>query len=293
MATPNVGIITCIAEAHLGGPGLGSLAAIATAKLELFEHLSPQGICILNQDDAWLNQLAPAIIQQRPCVRVGTAQNNDIQIVDIRGETAGTTMQLRIDSQYHNCWIPLIGRHQAYNSALALAAAWTQNIDIVAAINQLKHLKPIQHRLSILHFPEQSFTLIDDCYNANPGSMKAALATALQYQQGRLLMVCGDMLELGIHAETLHIELGRQIAEDAKAHMLWAVGDYAKYVCDAAQTKGTQSFAFTSDVPIKKLTEAICTILQPGDVLLVKGSRGARLERLVESIQFTLNKAEK
>jgi UDP-N-acetylmuramyl pentapeptide synthase len=181
--------------------------------------------------------------------------------------------------------LPLAGDHNARNAAAALAVAAALEVPLLAAASGLERAALPPHRSRIVAAGGR--TILDDCYNANPASMSAALATVMASvgSSARAFAVLGDMLELGPEAEKLHRALGREAAF-AGLSGLAAVGDFAAEVAAGAREAGLSRSMITRDPEAAAATVADWSA--PGDWILVKASRGVRLERAVESLQGKL-----
>ena len=180
--------------------------------------------------------------------------------------------------------LPLVGEHNAVNAAAAAAAALSLGCSDREIVRGLAGVRPVGRRLRVERLPS-GVLLVDDCYNANPASMKAALRTLRQLAgAGRALAALGDMLELGPTEDELHRELGRDAAAAGLA-ALATFGPRARLARLAALEAGLNpSDTFHTEDPLP-LVAFVRERLRPGDVLLVKGSRGMKLERLVEALR--------
>jgi UDP-N-acetylmuramoyl-tripeptide--D-alanyl-D-alanine ligase len=277
LAQPKVGIVTNVGPSHL--ERLGSIEAIAHAKAELPESLPATGWCILNADDPLVAAMAQQT--QAQVLTYGTGPHADLwadQVqsygfagISFRAHYAGASVDLRL---------PLIGRHSVY---LALAAAacglvlgmgWDA---IIAGLNDPE----AQPRLRVVR-GLGDVTLIDDSYNAAPVSVRAAL-DLLSTLEGRRVAVLGDMLELGAVEQQAHRDVGNAAA--AVVDQLVTVGERARWIAAAAQDAGMPATAITAVATQEQALDALRERLQPGATVLVKGSRGMALERLVAALQ--------
>ena len=276
IAEPNMGVITSISESHL--EGLGSVEGVARAKGELLQGLGAQGVAFLNADDAWYHFLR-GLFQGRT-VSVGSARDAVARVTEVKATENGTTYKLNGVDVVLN--VP--GRHNVTNSALALAVAVEMGLDLKdAAAGMATFTMPeMRYQVETIRGVKVAF----DGYNANPGSMRAALDTFRDMPvAGRRVAVLGDMLELGEAAGRLHTQLGSDIAR-GKIQALWVIGKYSGLVAQAALKGGVKDV--TSSDGFDAVAEKICRSLQPGDALLVKGSRGMKLERLVEILKASV-----
>jgi len=274
IAEPDMGVITCIAETHL--EGLGSVEGVANAKAELLDALGPGKTAFINGDDNWFDFLAAR--HRGRTVAYGLGSKAQFRADGLVPTERGYAYLLGgIPVRLH---IP--GRHNVLNSLAALAVARQFGMDPLRAIERLADFHLPEMRFQIEHI--QGVCVAFDCYNANPGSMRSALETFRELSaSGRKVAVVGDMLELGVHSEKLHEELGNCIAQSG-VDALWAVGRYGHAVARAATSTGLKGVVRHSE-EYDAVAEDICEYVKPGDALLVKGSRGMRLERLVEKLR--------
>lgn len=275
IAQPDVGIITNIGPSHM--ERLGSIEAIADAKAELIEALPPDGVAILNADDARV-----AAMTERTSANVityGLSNEADVraEAIDSRG-LAGVRFTLVHDGERASVYSRLPGRAMVHNALAAAAAGLVDGIalaDIAEALTEAQ----IPTRL-VAHRAVNGSTIIDDTYNASPDSMHAAL-DLLGEVPGRKFAVLGDMRELGGAAHDGHIQVGRRAAE--VADVIYAVGDLGRWIGDAAFQAGHRDVHIVMDK--SEIAPALLPQLAPGDVVLVKGSRALALETVVEALE--------
>jgi UDP-N-acetylmuramoyl-tripeptide--D-alanyl-D-alanine ligase len=274
LAQPTVGVITNAAEAHL--EGFGSLRGVCLAKGELLDHLPRAGTAVLNADD----QFRSDWVARSRCeftVTFGFAATADCRVL---GEphfmATGSEFRMRLpDGEEADVWLPLLGRQNVTNALAAAAAAQAVGAsgeDIVAGLAQAT---PVRGRLRAVP-GRHGATIIDDSYNANPGSVHAAL-DHLAALRGRRILVFGNMAELGPSASELHKEIGEYAR--GRCDLLLAIGDLAEVAATAFGSFGQR----VADI------EAARTALEPllaSDVtVLVKGSRVMGLDRLVKTLE--------
>ena len=284
MARPDVGLVTCVAPAHL--EGLKTIENVAAAKAELFAALGPSGIAIVNADDGPLLAAAARVLAQRATLRFGRTPGVDVQLLDARtverGGGLGLLVQLEVEGHLYQDTLPLLGVHHGMNVAAATAVAWTLGVSPGEALQGMRDVQLPASRSALLALPALAARLIDDCYNANPGSVAAAVRTLAEVAgAGRSVAVLGDMLELGPTAPALHAAAGQQAAA-AGISLLVAVGAHAEAMAAAARDAGARALAFSD---VADAVNALPRMAQVGDTWLVKGSRGMRLERVVAALQ--------
>ena len=275
IAEPDEGVITNIGESHLAG--FTSLEGVAQAKAELIEALGTDGATFLNADDPWFDFLAGRV--RGALTSYGFGDRAAFRGYDLYSVQGGSAFAIRDDIRVE-MYVP--GRHNACNALAALAVADHLELDLAAAAQRLETFRLPRMRYQVAHV--RGITVVSDCYNANPVSVRAALRTFKESAaSGRKVAVLGDMLELGAESDRLHRMMGGEVASHG-LDALWAVGAYAHSVAAAAKEGG-----FSGPIShAEKLEDAagdICEFLQPGDAILVKGSRGMQMERLVEKIE--------
>ncbi len=282
IAVPQVGVVTLAAPAHL--EGLGTVEAVADAKAELYGGLPEGGIAIANADDARMLRRAQASGRRMITFSATKGRRGDVVVTQIvsQGE-GGLRFVLGVGNREVPVHIPaLVGAHNAANAAAAAAAAIALGCTDREIARGLADVRPVGRRLRLDRLPS-GLLLVDDCYNANPASMSAALRTLLDLAAGgaRPVAVLGDMLELGGFEAEAHRAVGEEAARTG-VRVLAAFGPRSRAAADAARAAGLEAF-HTEE--LDALVHWAKATLQPTDVLLVKGSRGMKLERLVEALR--------
>lgn len=280
---PDVAVITGVAIEHL--EFMGSLAAIAAAEAEVVPHLRAGGVVVVPDDEPLLTPH----IAGAPALRFGAGTEAAVQIVGVeQDERTHVTLRLRaggVDEEVR-LGLALFGAHNARNAAAALAVGLRLGCPVPAMLEALEAVQPVGDRGRVARFGPH--LLIADCYNANPGSMAAAL-TSLAALQGRwpgpLVAVLGDMLELGPEAAGLHAEVGA-LAARLRLDAVFTFGPLSEHAATAAKRGGIA--AWHAGESIEDLIAAVRARFgaRPGAVL-VKGSRGMRLERVVAALAET------
>lgn len=278
MARPTAGLITTVQPAHL--ETLGSLEAIARAKGELFRALEPTMTAVVNIDEPLI--VAQAESAGARTLTFGVDPSAEVRLV--RAEPLGLSgqrIELLHQGRRHELTFRLLGAHQAHNAAGAFALALALGYTPDEAIAGLASASASERRQSVRR-AAGGFEVLDDCYNANPGSMKAALATLQGLASGRrAFVVLGDMLELGETSEAAHRALGEHAAQVAVGAAFF--GERARESHRAAESAGLGGRAAHFLDPAA-LVEWLRPQLGSQDLVLVKGSRGMRLERVVEAL---------
>ncbi|KQZ30570.1 UDP-N-acetylmuramoylalanyl-D-glutamyl-2, 6-diaminopimelate--D-alanyl-D-alanine ligase [Mesorhizobium sp. Root552] len=284
MVRPHVAIITLIAAAHLGF--FKNLDEIAKAKAEIFEGIEPEGAALLNRDDPranMLNKLARAAGVQR-VYGFGENARSTYRLIDcvlhadhstVTAKIAGKEMVLRIGAP---------GRHMVQNALAVLGAAHLAGADVAKAALALSDLSAEQGRgkRHLLHHPKGPFTLIDESYNANPASMKAAmelLNTTPVSGDGRRVAVLGDMLELGDHSAKLHAALSELIVGSETSTVLLG-GPQMQHLADALPA----DIQVAHRAGAEDLKPVLIDTIKPGDVVMIKSSKGIGFSKLVDAL---------
>ena len=273
-ARPDVGIITCIGVSHIGN--LGSQENICKAKLEICEGLPNGAPLVLNGDDPFL-RAAKLPEHVHPVWFSLGDENADVCALNIRQEDDGMTFTLEDrEEDTTEVHIPAMGRHNVANALAAYAAATRLGLNAKRVIAGLSQFQQTGMRQKVVH--SKGVDVIEDCYNANPDSMKAALAMFKEYPcKGRFALL-GDMLELGEISPEAHETVGKQAAEYG-VDFLVAYGPEAKRTAQAAVAAGVEARHVDT---YREAAELLLARMQPGDALLVKASRGMALEKVLE-----------
>ena len=268
IACPQIAILNNAGAAHL--EGFGDIAGVARAKGEIFAGLPEGGIAIINADDDYASYWLE-LNQDRKVRTFGMTQAADVHgVVD-----AQNRFFIQADGEQAEVRLQLLGRHNQMNALAAAAAALSLGLSLDQVCTGLESLQPVKGRLH----PKTGLhggLVIDDTYNANPSSTAAAVDVLAQ-QHGKKVLVLGDMGELGTTGEILHAGIGKQAAS-AGIDALYTLG---KLSAAASEAFGTPEHAFTE---LGNLLDALHQHLLPGTTVLVKGSRSARMERVVEAL---------
>jgi UDP-N-acetylmuramoyl-tripeptide--D-alanyl-D-alanine ligase len=285
IAEPQVGVVTNATPAHLAG--LGTVEAVADAKAELYQGLPPGGVAVANADDPRMLKRAQASGRRLLTFAVGRGRRGDVVVLEILSHAAdGLAFLLGIGNRELEVRIPLVGAHNAANAAAAAAAAVALGCSDREIVRGLAEVRPVGRRLRLDRLPCGA-TIVDDCYNANPASMSAALRTLAELAAAsgsRPVAVLGDMLELGPVEAEAHRALGAEAAR-AGVRLLGAFGPRSREVLASARAAGLPEEAVFHSEEVEPLAAFLRTRIGPGDVVLVKGSRGMRLERLIEALR--------
>lgn len=274
IAAPQIGIITNVGAAHL--EQLGGISGVARAKGELFIHLPAGGTAIVNADDPEICQLPLANGVRR--LLFGIAPEAQVRASQVRAVDGMVNFLLHLPGTDVPVCLPLPGRHNVQNALAAAAAAWTLGVAATDIAAGLAEFKPCPGRMELMELPGD-LVLLEDSYNANPLSMRAALDALYDLgRPGRRIAVLGDMLELGQAARDLHHEVGALVA--SRADWLFTLGDLAGEIAAGAAAHGLPAERIIAASTVDELLDHLQPLLQSGDRLLIKGSRGMRMERV-------------
>ncbi len=280
LCLPDVGVITNIGPAHL--EGLGTLENIAKAKGELLSEIKSTGTAVLNADDHRLMSLAQNIPTKT--LLFGTASSSaQIRAKNIKMQERQTIFTLIFPSDEISIKLNTPGAFMVSNALAAAAAGYQMGVPPVEIKKGLEAFQAVKGRMRIAA-SAKGIHIIDDTYNANPDSMKAAINTLASLKGNqRAVLVIGDMLELGRHASALHSEIGA-LAGRQKLARLYITGEFASVVARSVLKQGLQA----SSVIVgsrSRIIEDLRNWLKPGDWVLVKGSRGMGMEKIVMGIK--------
>ena len=283
IAGPDWGVITNVGMAHVENFPDGQ-GGIARAKYELVEALPSSGVAFLNCDDAYVGQFGRDFGGK--VVYFGAGPCADPQITSI---VEAEKMQIEILSQGASAHLDLqlLGRHNASNAAAALAVAREAGVPTADAIHALESLTPGDKRGQILNI--HGTTIINDAYNSNPEALKSmiqALASRPAPAGTRRILVAGEMLELGDHAQSLHAQCGKAAAE-AGIDLILGVRGNAQYLVAAATDAAIPGVEALFLPDAESAGQWLKENLIPGDLVLIKGSRGVRLEKAISVLEAT------
>ena len=274
IARPDMAVIINIGTSHM--EFLGSQEGIRQAKMEILEGMSPQGRLFLNGDDVMLKELPEQPSQQ--VTYFGTEEGCSVRGREIRLEPGKTFFTLEYEGLRFPVEMGLEGRHYVNDALAAFAVGLAMGISPETVAGSLRTFRNLAGRQET--FEAGGYTIIRDCYNAGPESMAASLSV-LGARKGRRIAVLGDMLELGVCTQAEHYRIGRIAAENAD--MLFAFGPNADRVASGALTGGMPQERIGSFTDRDALTAELKRMAKPGDVLRFKGSRGMRMEKILEA----------
>jgi len=287
---PDIGIVTCVAPAHL--EGLGSLEGVAREKAALVQGLSSSGLCILNGDDAACREMAR--LTSASVELISLHREADWFATNVQFHALGTTFLLQGERPVT---LPRLGTHNVYNALAVIAAAHRLGVPEEDVLKLLASVPSAARRLEPK--VQGGVTIFDDTYNMNPESARSALQAMAGLRSegadeggstGRSIVVFGGMLELGPDSLRLHEQLGEQVVSTGQ-DMLVCVGDRGQAIAAGALRAGMPEGAVTCVADIGGAHELLVGALRPGDRVLCKASRQVALDRLVDRLLVSLDEA--
>ncbi|MFZ0948686.1 MAG: UDP-N-acetylmuramoyl-tripeptide--D-alanyl-D-alanine ligase [Candidatus Sulfotelmatobacter sp.] len=274
IARPEIGVVTNVAAVHL--EFFDSLAGIARAKYELVESLPGSGTVVLNADDEYVSQFGRGF--KGKVVMYGTRTAADVRAEKIQSQGAqGTEFDVVVGSVREHATLPLVGEHNVLNALAAVAVGLERGLKPSEAIAELYTLAPADKRGQVLQLG--NITVINDCYNSNPKALEAMVDALAAMRAKRRIVVAGEMLELGPAGEEMHRQAGQHVA-DKKIDVLLGVRGLARSMVEGARQAGTRSEFVASP---EEAGEWLAREARDGDVVLLKASRGVKLEKALEA----------
>jgi len=281
IARPTIGVITNIGPDHL--EFFGSMEGSAQAKAELLDHLPQDGAVILNADDDYFDYLASRA--QCRVVAFGASPKAGVRAANVRtDEKGGTVFGLILPGKTRQTEVRIRtqGQHNISNALAAAAVGHALGLSGTAIAEGLAKFRPaaMRSQISVSH----GVRIINDCYNANPASMKAAIQLLAELGRGkRSIAALGDMLELGVDTKRMHREVGAFLAGQEIGHLL-ACGGLGRELAEGARQAGMPADRITEHADAQAAATAVARMVRQGDVVLVKASRGMRMEQVVDAL---------
>jgi UDP-N-acetylmuramoyl-tripeptide--D-alanyl-D-alanine ligase len=277
IARPDLAVITNVAPVHL--EFFDSVDAIAAAKAEILEGLRPGGVAVLNRDDPRLRLVGERFPGE--VLWFGGDRRCDVCAEGWRGTLHGMRFDLRFAGRKLEVTLPLPGRHFVTSFLAAAAAALRLGVDGETIVTAAATFEAAAGRGQVLRL-NRDVTLLDDSYNANPVAVEAAVTALALDPRGRRVAFLGDMLELGSTAPELHRRVGAAVA--AQLDELVAVGPLSRHLVEGARQGGMPLSSVIAFDTSAQAAAAAASIVRPGDTVLVKGSRGIAMERVVAAL---------
>ncbi|HZZ43849.1 MAG TPA: UDP-N-acetylmuramoyl-tripeptide--D-alanyl-D-alanine ligase [Tepidisphaeraceae bacterium] len=283
IALPDIAVITNCGPEHL--EFLGDLMGVRRENASIIHGLNPKGLLIINGDDPDLIEATAAYEGKR--ITFGFKSTNDLFATDV--ECNETGVRFRLNNGRKQVFVPLLGKHTAANALAAIAVARRLGLSEDEIIDNLSRAAGTEMRLELTHTPT-GITILNDAYNANPASMKAALETAITLRPsphaGRLIAILGDMLELGEASDRFHREVGT-FAAGCRFDLLACVGPHSAHIATAAESAGMDPARILLYPDSTAAAASLPSLIHPRDVTLLKASRGTRLELVAQSLSQT------
>ena len=272
---PTMGVITNIGVSHI--ENLGSREGILKAKLEILDGMDAAAPLLLCADNDLLSSVN---LPDRRCYYFGIHSSSaDFNASEIVLEGEGTRFVITYEENAYPAYIPTVGEHNVLNALCAFGVGVLNGIDAAAVIQKLAAYVPAGRRQKTVDCGD--FRVIEDCYNASPDSMRAAIGTLTQTGAPKTIAVLADMLELGDYGERMHREVGA-FAAAQRVDVLLCYGDEARFYCEQALADGIGKARHFADKD--SLLEAIIEEMEQGSVILFKGSHGMHLEEVIEKL---------
>ncbi|MFC1813306.1 UDP-N-acetylmuramoyl-tripeptide--D-alanyl-D-alanine ligase, partial [Thermodesulfobacteriota bacterium] len=279
ICVPEIGVITNIGPAHL--EGLGSIEGVMHAKGELLEKIKPGGAAVLNIDDPRVHRLSDKT--SRDVLPYGLSENAKIRAVKVKEEVTGISFELILPTERIVVGLKTFGTFMVTNALAAAGVGHLMGLSAREIKAGLESFEPVRGRLNIFK-TGNGIHVIDDTYNANPGSMGAAISTLTSLKAGeRGIFVAGDMLELGSHSERLHRNIG-SLAAASDIERLYITGEFAGSVAEGARDEDMDPQKIFIGTK-KEILADLTAWARPGDWILIKGSRGMAMESVVEGLK--------
>lgn len=278
IANPNIGLITSVAPAHLAG--LSSLAGVAREKGDLFRGMNGSGLAVVNLDDPWVRRLGERFKGNKITYGEGGEVSGEARkSLGMRG----MEFTLRVGRERQRIRLRLAGDHNFFNAVGAAAMAYGFGADLEAVRMGLEAVKPMPMRMSLERW--RGIGIINDCYNANPDSMQAAIRT-LAHVEGRKekIAILGDMLELGRESRKRHLELGKQVGL-YRIDRLYLLGRQVHRVKEGALLAGMAEGRVFIGKNHRDIARMVRSQARRGDWLLLKGSRGMKMEKVLGALK--------
>ncbi len=276
LASPTVAVITNIGPAHL--EFLGSMEKVAEAKGELLNNLPTHGTAVLNADDVYFEFLRNKV--SGPAVSFGVKNKADVSASQIRQNAQYTEFTLTACGAAADVRLRALGTHNISNALAAAAAAIAAGMPLDAVKRGLDEFSPVAMRSEIRDIHGR--TVLADYYNANPASMDAAIHTLVSLSPGRTtIAVLGDMLELGSSAAEAHRQIGRTAVQSGVDIMI-TLGTLAKHIGEGSLQAGMPKERVFSAQSHAEAARQLKSLSRPGDIVLIKGSRGMKMEKILE-----------
>jgi len=274
IAKPDIAVITNVGTAHIGN--LGSREGILKAKLEILDGLKKDGVLIINKDDDMLSSWYDKQENKDNILTFGIDSDGDIKATDIEIGERGSSFKIN-DKKFE---VPVAGGHYIYHALLGILVGRELNISDEKIAEGIKSIELTKGRMEMIKCSDD-IIVINDCYNANFDSMKAAVDYLGKVENRRKIAVLGDMLELGEFSEALHKKIGEEVSKN-NIDILITVGELGKLINDTADNSSLKKYHFDSN---EEAIKKIKSIMENKDIVLVKASNAMKFIEIVEAIK--------
>ena len=288
IAEPRIAVVTNIGPAHL--EGFGSLVGVAKEKGTIFRYISPGGTAVINLDDPFCRAFEIDGATRR--VTFGFDNAADVSAADVQfAGVGGVVFTLKIKDASRIVHLPVTGRHNIANALAAAASAWAACAEIDEIRHGLEAFPPVAGRMEIIPLRNGAF-VINDAYNANPASVGEALETLRTLRgSGQGIAILGDMLELGEEAEARHRDIGGLLT-DTGVTWVYLRGRLSRATAAGALNRGMAEGRITRFEDPSEIMEALRTRIMAGDWVLIKGSRGTKMEQVLDALMAKIGRKD-
>ena len=277
MAKPHIVIITNVGLAHIGK--LGSRQNILKAKMEILDGMDKDGLVVLNGDDGLLFGLKDLLAHK--VIFYGLEETVDINGYNTKiTEDSHTTFNIQVINQEYSVMVSVPGLHNVYNALAAITVGLRFKVPMQDIIDGIKSFKSGKMRMNIVAL-EKGIKVINDAYNANPNSMEEALRVVKDISGARKIAVLGDMLELGEWTRQAHMDIGKSVVSNGINYLV-TLGENSKYIAEGAANLGMSQRKISACETIEQVNEYLKSMIRENDIILVKGSRGMKMEGIVD-----------
>lgn len=280
MARPDICVITNIGQCHL--ENLHDRAGVFRAKTEIFDYLQPDGKVCLNMEDDMLKEVME--VSDHKVYHFGFSDGLLVKAYATDLESKGlfgSHANMHLDGESYPVDIPLPGEHMVLNAMAAATVGTLLELSVEEILRGIKSIKPVGGRSNVLQMAGR--TVIDDCYNANPVSMKAAI-DLLSMGEGRRVAILGDMFELGADSDAMHGEVGVYAVKKA-VDVILCIGEKSRYMYEAARKAKKEEQEIYYFPTREKLLEKLPGLIKEGDTILVKASHGMGFDKVIEVLK--------
>lgn len=278
IAKPNIAIITNVGTSHIGN--LGSRENILKAKLEILDGMSENGTLIINNDNDLLHSWVENYSGNLNIIKYGIENESNFKAININLKENSSTFEINFNNKLEKIEVPVGGIHFVYNALCATAVGAMLKISIEDINSGIKNFELSKNRMEIINLSNGA-KIINDCYNANYDSMKAAINYLSKTENTRKIAVLGDMLELGEFSQELHEKVGAEVIEN-KIDILITVGELGKIIGNKVLEKNEKVFMFNKN---EEAINKIKSIIKNGDIVLIKASNGMKFKEIVEELK--------